>query len=66
MQTASTHPTPLRAARERARLTQLQLAARAGCSIQTISLAERSGYLTPAAAAKLAAALGVEVSELRP
>ncbi len=58
--------TPLRVARERAGLTQMALAVRANCSIQTISLAERSGYLTPAAAQKLAPVLRVEPAELRP
>lgn len=58
--------TPLRTARSRARLTQLQLAAKVGCSIQTISLAERTGYLTAGAAARIAAVLGIDANELRP
>ncbi len=56
---------PLRIARDRAHLTQLQLAAQAGCSIQTISIAERTGHLTLASAEKLAKALGITPTELR-
>jgi len=59
-------PTPLLAARERLGLTQLQLAVKAGCSIQTISIAERTGHLTPTSAAKLARALECRAEELRP
>jgi transcriptional regulator with XRE-family HTH domain len=66
MRTNEPAPTPLRAAREKARLTQLQLAARAGCSIQTISIAERTGHLTEPSAAKIAAVLGVQPEDLRP
>jgi transcriptional regulator with XRE-family HTH domain len=56
--------TPLRVARRRANLTQLELASRARCCIQTISLAERTGHLTLPSAEKLARALGVNPSEL--
>lgn len=57
-------PTPLRAARERAGLTQAALAARAGLTLGTVSLVDRSGYVTPSTAAKLAAALGIDPREL--
>ncbi len=56
----------LLAARRRAKLTQLQLAARAGVSVTTVSLAERFGALSSSVAAKLAPILGVEPEELLP
>lgn len=65
MRNTDTSKKPLRAARDRAGLTQLQLAVKAGCSIQTISLGERTGFLSAGSAARLAAALGVPVEELR-
>jgi transcriptional regulator with XRE-family HTH domain len=55
----------LRSARARCRLTQLELAAAAGCCITSVSIAERGGPLTEATAAKLAAVLGVDPAELR-
>lgn len=59
-------PSPLRAARERLGLTQVQLAVAANCAVQTISIAERTGYITLAAAQKLAPVLKVDPLELRP
>jgi transcriptional regulator with XRE-family HTH domain len=56
----------VRAARERAGLTREQLAVRAGLSSSTLYLAERAGLVSAMTAAKLAAALGVPVEELRP
>ena len=53
-----------RDARRRRGLTQLQLAARAEVSIQTVSIAERTGHLTVASAAKLAVVLGVPAKEI--
>jgi hypothetical protein len=40
------------------------LAALAGVSLQTVSLAERAGFLTPQMANRLAEALGVQVGDL--
>jgi transcriptional regulator with XRE-family HTH domain len=40
------------------------LAALAGVSLQTVSLAERAGFLTPQMANRLAAALGVRAEDL--
>lgn len=56
---------PVRALREERGLTQLQLAVKAGLSIQTISLAERAGLVSAATAARLAEALEVPAAELR-
>jgi hypothetical protein len=43
----------------------LALATRAGVCLNTVSLAERSGRMTPEVAERLARVLGVEVSDLR-
>ncbi|HYG67874.1 MAG TPA: helix-turn-helix transcriptional regulator [Anaeromyxobacteraceae bacterium] len=59
-------PSPLRAARERRGLTQVQLAVAANCAVQTISIAERTGHITLQSAEKLAAALGIDPLELVP
>jgi transcriptional regulator with XRE-family HTH domain len=59
-------PNPLRAARERAGLSQFQLAVRAGLHLATVGLAERGARVSPETSAKLAAALGVTAEELRP
>jgi transcriptional regulator with XRE-family HTH domain len=53
-------------ARRRVRLTQAQLAVKAGLSIATVSLAERFGVVTDRTLERLAAALGVDAKELRP
>lgn len=58
-------PTPLYVARARVGLTQAALAAKAGLTLGTVSIVERSGYVTEGTAAKLAAALGIDPSELR-
>lgn len=63
---ASTKPSPVREARERAGLTREQLAVAAGLSSSTLYLAERANLLSEATAAKLAAVLGVAPAELRP
>lgn len=47
-------------------MTQFQLAARAGLSLQTVSIAERGGILTDRSVRLLAEALGVLPAELRP
>jgi len=47
-----------------ASLSQFKLAALAGVSLQTVSLAERAGLLSPAMAGRLAAVLGCEVADL--
>jgi len=56
-------PNAVRAARERAGLSQEQAAAKAGTTRTTVYLAER-GLLSEAVAKKLAPVLGVKVSEL--
>lgn len=63
---ARTKPSPLRAARLRAGLTREQLAVKAGLSSSTLYLAERAGLASEATLDRLAAALGVPVSEIRP
>ncbi len=57
-------PTPLRSARAKVGWTQEVLAHKAGLTLSTVSLAERTGYVTPATALRLAAALGVEVERI--
>lgn len=52
--------TLLRALRQRHGLSQLALATRAGVCLNTVSLAERCGRLSPRVATRLAAVLGVE------
>jgi len=64
--TDSTTATPLRRFRRKARLTQNVLAVRAGVSLTTISMAERTGFLTAASAVKLAAVLSCQPGDLRP
>jgi transcriptional regulator with XRE-family HTH domain len=54
----------VRAIRLAAGLSQFQLAARAGLSLQTVSLVERAGLLTGATAAKIAPVLGATPEEL--
>lgn len=54
----------VRAARRRASLSQVALAAKAGVSVGTVSLAERGGMLSPTVADRLAAALGITVQEM--
>lgn len=67
MKTNSSRPlrTTVRQLRESRGLTQFQLAAQAGLSIQTVSLAERAGILTDRTAQAIAAVLAVQPSELR-
>ena len=55
----------LRAARENAGLSQLQLAIRAGISPQTVSRVERGREPTWSAGLRIAEELGVDVSALR-
>lgn len=57
-------PNAVRDARERAGVTQLELALRSGISVGTISVAERGGRLSARAAGKLASVLGVGASDL--
>ena len=56
--------TPLRRERLRAGLSQVALAVRAGCSLSTVSLAERGGVLSADMAAQLASALSISPSDL--
>ena len=63
----TTNPTnPLRRERLRRGLSQVALAARAGCSVNTVSLAERGGFLTEHMAQRFAAVLSVSPDVLRP
>jgi len=55
---------PLRRERVRVGLSQVALAAKAGCSIGTVSLAERGGFLTQEMARRFAAVLGCDPGEL--
>jgi transcriptional regulator with XRE-family HTH domain len=55
---------PVRAARERAGMTQLQLAARAAISLSTLGVAERFGALSQRTAERLAPVLGCRVEDL--
>jgi transcriptional regulator with XRE-family HTH domain len=57
---------PLRRLRLRARLSQVGLAARARCSLNTVSLAERGGFLSREMAARFAQVLGCDVADLLP
>jgi transcriptional regulator with XRE-family HTH domain len=66
MRPAKPTPNPVRTARERAGLTREALAVHAGVSYSTVALAERSGLVSEATAAKLAVVLGVPPEELRP
>jgi transcriptional regulator with XRE-family HTH domain len=56
----------LRLLRKREGLSQLALAVRAGVSLNTVSLAERSGRLTERTAERFATALGVTRDVLTP
>lgn len=56
----------LRRERLRRGWSQVALAARAGCSLNTISLAERGGFLSSAMAEKVAHALGLSPADIRP
>lgn len=59
-----TTPTTLKKERRRRGLTQLQLAVRAGCSLNTVALVERGGPLSAAMAQRLANALEVPVAKI--
>ncbi len=66
-ETVATAPSsPTRRIRVQKGLTREQLAVKAGISSSTLYLVERAGLLTDAIAVKLARALGVKQSELRP
>lgn len=52
-------PSPLRRERLRRRLTQLDLAVRADCSLNTVALAERSGRVSVVMAERFAKVLGI-------
>ncbi len=54
----------VRAARQRARLTQAQAAVRAGIAITTLALAERFGACSRLTAEKLAPVLGCRPEDL--
>lgn len=64
MQNRIENATKLREARRHRGLTQLQLAATAGVSLTTLSLAERFGLSSEMTATKLARALGIAVEDL--
>ncbi len=57
---------PLREQREAKKLTQVQLAVRVGCSLTTVSLAERCGYLSRQMARRFADALDCRPEDLLP
>jgi transcriptional regulator with XRE-family HTH domain len=54
----------LRLLREQACLSQVSLAALAGCSVSSVSLAERGGFLSHEIAERIASALGCSVDTL--
>lgn len=56
--------TPLRRLRKAKGWPQVELARRSGRCLGSVSLAERSGHLTPEMAESFAAALGVPVEDL--
>ncbi|SRR5216684_756601 len=62
--TPSTIRNPLRRERLRQGLTQLELAVVAGCSMNSISIAERGGKISSQMAERLAGALGVPVETI--
>jgi transcriptional regulator with XRE-family HTH domain len=64
MNTAPLAVSPLRRERLRAGLSQLSLATQAGCSLSTVSLAERGAGLSTAMAERLANVLGCTVEDL--
>lgn len=55
----------LRRERRRRGWSQVELARRAGCCLNTVSLAERIGHVSPAMAQRLGRALGIEPRELQ-
>lgn len=55
----------VREIRQQRGYSQVELAAKAGCSLTTVSLAERLGFLTSAMAQRFAAALQVRPEDLR-
>jgi transcriptional regulator with XRE-family HTH domain len=59
-------PTPLRRERVRKGLTQLDLAVKADCSLNTVALAERSGRVSEEMATRFSRALGVPSTTIRP
>lgn len=61
-----TNTSPLRTARERAGLSQVALAARAGCAPSTVSLVERGARLSRRMARRFSDVLGVPLDDLRP
>jgi DNA-binding XRE family transcriptional regulator len=63
---ANPAPTRIRQIREERSIIREQLAVKAGVSLSTLYLAERAGLMSDATAAKVAAALGVSIEELRP
>lgn len=54
----------IRCARKRQGLSQLELALLADVSLNTVSLAERSGRMSPRTAERIAAALGLAPEQL--
>ncbi len=59
-------PSPVAIRRRRLGLSQFRLAVKADLSPSTVSLAERTGYLTRATAARLARALDCQPKDLLP
>ena len=47
-------------------LSQVQLAARTGCSLTTVSVAERTGFLSDSMALRFATALNLPLGVLKP
>jgi transcriptional regulator with XRE-family HTH domain len=66
IKTQQTIQSPLRRERLRRGLTQLTLAIRANCSLNSVSIAERGGKISEAMAQRLAAALHVPVEAICP
>jgi DNA-binding XRE family transcriptional regulator len=62
---ANPTPTRVRQLREERGIIREQLAVKAGVASSTLYLVERAGLMSDATAAKIAAALGVPVEELR-
>ena len=60
------NPNTVREARERAGLTQLEVAIKAQISIGTLSVAERGGPISSRSAQRLATALAVREADLMP
>lgn len=59
-------PSPLAIARQRAGLTQQELAVKAGVSVPTIRNMERGMWVTTTTRDRLALALGVKAASLQP